>query len=253
MKKVIFTISFIVYLFQGFSQSKEVAQSLLDSANLKYQTTEYSKAIDYYLEVEENFESPALYQNIGNAYFRLNDIPRAILYYEKALKIDPGNTDVEFNLATANGYIVDRFDVSSDQSFGTFINDLIQSTSANNWATYSIISIIVLFIFLTFTIISKRVSLKRFMFYMGILTGLVSLVLIIFSIQAKSLSQTSTHAIIISPKSDIKSEPNSLSTDLFVLHEGSKVELINDSDEWYEIRIPNGTKGWIPKKDLVDI
>lgn len=220
----------------------------------QYAKAAYDSAIVHYETiVKQGLHSANVYYNLGNAYYKLRQIPEAILYYEKALKLDPGNEDIRHNLNLANALIIDKIEPVPvfflKQWWTTFYNLL----PADTWAWISILffglTLFNLWLFLT----SRNMLLRK----TGFFSGLVMLFLFIGSFGLASqkyyYTQRMNEAIVFAPTITVKSAPSTTGVDLFVLHEGSKVRLLEESQGWYKIRIANGSVGWMPAETLKGI
>jgi len=232
-----------------------VGQTTYDSTFLKgnnaYAAGDFERAIsNYNLILNSGFESAELYLNLGNAYYKLRDYPRAILNYERALLVDPGNEKAQNNLAKAQLYTVDKINQIPEFLITGWMNQFIMLLHSNTWAIISMISfsigvLLLLVYFLSMTMIVKRVG-----FYFGFILLVVSLITFYLSYKSRELIMSGNGAIVLSPAVTIKSEPNTSSTDLFIIHEGTKVYIMDESVEWNEIKLTDGKTGWIQKKDI---
>ena len=227
--------------------------SLLISGNTSYENGEFEEAIYFYEQIEQEYVSPALYRNLGNSHFRSGNIAHAILNYERSLKLDPGNEDLEFNLAYVKNLIKDKLEENESDQLSSFLKSISTSFPANTWALISIVFAFLFFISMIFVFSVKKVSSKRSFFYITGLFGVLLLSSIYFAYDSKKIMITHSHAIITDPKVDVKSEPKTKSIELFVLHEGSKVIVLGSKNGWIQIQLPNGTKGWLPIETLEKI
>ncbi len=250
--KSLFTV-FFFFVLSIPAYSSEDAQATFKNANSAYETGDYQKAIDLYSSLTNDYQSSDLLKNLGNAHFRLDNLGLAILYYEKAIKLNPDDEDAAFNLKYANNLTVDRLGDGGDDKIASFFKSLIASTASNNWAYINILLCFLFFGVLAYMFISKSIRTKRLLFLSSIGLAVILLTSFIFAYQAKQMVLTYSHAIVIDSKVDVKSEPNDSSADLFVLHEGSKIELLSEKGEWIEIMIPNGSVGWVERKDVEKI
>jgi len=219
-----------------------------DSAYIKH---DYVTAIQIYENLLHQGESAEIYYNLGNSYYKSEDIARAILNYERALLLKPGSEDIRSNLEIARSKTVDKIDVVPEIFFISWIKSLINSISINAWARWAIVFFILLIASLYFFIFSKKITIKK----IGFLSGIVCLVFVVCcnmfaSYQKKTLTDRNT-AIIVNPSVTIRSTPNESGTSLFVLHEGSKVVIKDNSmKNWKEITLEDGKVGWIPSSDI---
>jgi tetratricopeptide (TPR) repeat protein len=226
----------------------------LAKANKAYTEGFYANAVELYKSViAAGYESVDLYYNIGNACYKQNDFASSILYYEKARKLDPGNEDVNFNLRIANTKITDKIEPIPELFYKRWYKKLIESFSVDKWSK---IGLAFLFLGLTaalFYVISKQLFLRKAGFWLGILFAFGSLFSFLFAWQGYDEVMHLKEAIIFAPTVTIKSSPDEKSIDLFVLHEGAKVELIDNIGTWYEIRIANGSVGWLTASSVEKI
>ncbi|MEM7163349.1 MAG: tetratricopeptide repeat protein [Bacteroidota bacterium] len=243
----------LLILFIGLNLVAQDSIISFDLGNTAYKEGNYTEAINHYEDLIEDYQSPDLFKNLGNAYFRQNELGKAILFYEKALKINPSDEDALFNLAYANNLTVDRLGEEGDDRLKTFFRGIVGSTAANNWAFLSIIMAFLFFGCLVLMILKKNIRIKRILFLASAGIALLFLISVVFAYQSKQMATKHSHAIITDQKVDVRSEPNSESKELFVLHEGAKVELLESSKEWIEIMLPNGSKGWLEKSNLAEI
>ena len=227
------------------------AQSLVSQANEAYRNGDYARAVELYEQSgEQDGTSAAYFYNLGNAYYKSGLYPRAILNYERALLLDPGNDDVRFNLEMAQARIADKI-----EPLGTFFLDQWFTTlrnlfSSNVWA---VIAVVAFLIFLAGGVVYffvDRVVWRKIGFFAGLLALLITIGTNRFaSVQKQQLTRRES-AIVFAPTIIAKSSPSESGTDLFVLHEGTKVYIVDRVGEWSEIRLEDGNRGWIPTDRL---
>jgi tetratricopeptide (TPR) repeat protein len=248
MKKIFVFICTILIGLNCLAQDSLRIKSDADSA---YIHTDYATAIRIYEDLLQQGESAEVYYNLGNSYYKSGDVARAILNYERALLLNPGNEDVHVNLEIARSKTVDKIDVAPEIFFISWIKSLINSISINAWARWGITFFLLLIASLYFFIFSKQMRLKK----IGFIGGIVCLLFVVCTnmfaaYQKKTLTNRNT-AIIISPSVTIRSTPNENGTSLFLLHEGSKVTIKDNSmKNWKEIAVEDGKVGWIPSSDI---
>lgn len=253
MKKPLLTISLgLLWLFAA-ALDPITAGSMMHQGNDAYGKQEFEKALQFYTEVESEFSSAALFLNIGNTYYRMHNVPMAIVYFERAKRLAPNDKDIEFNLEKANNQIVDKLDVNPNQAVDEWLSNLFFGRSEGFWSWASILLITLAVIaFATYTLL-QREGTKKFAFYAGSFFAVICAAsLVLGSIQDEKQANSGA-AIIIAPKADVRTAPIENSGVAFILHEGTKVELLNENDEWLEITIAGGNIGWIPRADLVVI
>ena len=215
-----------------------------DSAYIK---EDYAAAIQIYEALLKNGEASEVYYNLGNSYYKIGEIAKAVLNYERALLLNPGNSDIRFNLELARSKTVDKVIPSSKMFFVTWTQSLINTMSEKAWAHTGIIMFILMILALSLFIFGKRVVLKKVGFISAIFFFLVTILANIFASEQKSELINHDNAIIMAPSVTVKSTPNQSGTDLFILHEGRKV-IIKDNTmkEWKEIKLEDGNVGWVP-------
>ncbi len=246
-------IFLILFLLPAMLFAQDYA-ALADSAEAKYNRKLYNDAIaDYQKVIDAGMESAALYFNMGNACFKAGDIPSAILYYEKAKKLAPSDEDIQYNLDVARNQTVDKIEAVPEMFLDRWYAQLENQLDANSWAIVAIALLALVCILAGIFFLSRRIALRKMAFWSG-------LVFLIFFGLSLALTQskykdvsTENTAIVFDPSVTIKSSPDEGSVDLFVLHEGAKVELVDQVGQWYKIRIANGSVGWMKKDALKEI
>lgn len=214
----------------------------------------YEEALQVWNEIyKTGFRSANLDYNIGNAYFKLNNIPSAILFYERAYLLNPADENVNYNLQVARTLIVDRFQEIPELFFIKWYNFVSLFLSTNTWAKISITTFILFLLFLSLYIYSRRHRTKVLGFWVAVLFLFLSLSSLAFTVRNKMLVYDSNKAIITASLVNGKSSPDKSGNDLFVLHEGTKVTIEDTVGEWLEIRLSDGNKGWVPGNSLVII
>ena len=247
MKRITLLIIIAIALMPRFVAAQESYDAWFEQANAAYNEGNYQSALDLYNNiVEAEQESVPLYFNLGNTYYKMGTYPMAIYYYEKALKLDPSNADVKTNLEIANLAIADKIESIPQSFIVKGWNNVKNMFSSDAWATVSIISFAILLAALFLFLRARRMGLRKVGFFVGILALLVFVFSFIFSMEKRNEAMEKNHAIIMTPAVTVKSSPNDGSVDLFVLHEGTKVTLLDETDGWNKVRIANGSEGWLP-------
>ena len=237
------------------SVSVSVSESEAEAA---YRQNSFAESIKLYeSEIGKNKqikkESPELYYNLGNAYFRDNQIAKAILNYERALLLDPGDSDIRHNLRFAKTRIEDKID--SADSF--FVNQWIRSIqnlyTANRWAMIGIVLFLALIIAVGSYVISTQITVRKISFYSGIVLLALVIIANAFAFKQKNKIVNRSTGIVMSASVSIYTSPDAHSQELFRLHEGSKVRIKREEGNWFEIVIANGSVGWLQKKNIEKI
>lgn len=242
MKKVIVIIISILSFTAIRAQQELVIKG--DSA---YNLKAYSEAAGYYEEVlDQGYESAELYYNLGNAYFNLNKLPEAILNYERAKVLDPQDDDIAFNLSIANSMIPDKIEEVPDIFYVRWWKLLRDGINLHTWTLTNLVLFALIVLSAGIFFLSRNLLMRKFAFWIGAI--LVVLGIFIFSLTYTKYQMQSKHteAIVFDPTITVKSSPNQLGKDLFVIHEGTKVYIIEEINSWCNIRIANGSEGWLP-------
>ena len=214
----------------------------------------YKEALQAWNEIyNTGYRSANLDYNIGNAYFKLNNIPSAILFYERAYLLKPADENINYNLQVARTLIVDRFQEIPELFFIKWYNFVSLFLSTNSWAKISLTFFVLFLLFLSLYIYSPRHRYKVIGFWLAILLIILSLTSLAFTKRNKSLVYDSHKAIITTPIVSGKSSPDKSGNDIFVLHEGTKITVEDKVGEWLEIRLSDGNKGWVPLNSIIII
>lgn len=241
----------MLFVFSGHILMAVGIDSLFYKANAAYDNDYYEQAIVSYEKIiDQGFESAQLYYNMGNSYFKLKDYPSAIYYYEKAKKLAPNDEDILFNLSVANGLIVDKMEPVPELIFTQWWRTFYNMFTANTWAIISVVTFILFFLLFGFYLFSRLMLLRKLAFFTAIFVLFITIFTFVVSYQKYRTVNHQSEAIIFTPTITVKSSPNPNSVDLFVIHEGSKVELRDKVGEWYEIKIASGGVGWLPAESL---
>jgi tetratricopeptide (TPR) repeat protein len=241
----------MIYSLVPEAKSQEANIEKFRQGNSQFSSGNFNEALEAWLEIyRTGYSSATLNYNIGNAYFKLNNVPYAILFYERAYLLDPSDEDINYNLAIARTLTVDRFQEIPDLFFVKWYDFISLVLTTNQWAKISISSFILCLLLLSVYLYSSVYRYKVAGFWMAILFLFVSVTTYAFATRNKTLVYDNNSAIITSPVVSGKSSPDISGTDLFVLHEGTKVIIEDEMGEWYEIRLSDGNKGWIPVNSL---
>lgn len=228
--------------------------SLILAANSKYNNGLYDSALSLYHEVINNgIESGELYYNIGNTYFKNNDIASAILYYEKAKRLLPNDDEIDYNLNIANSMIVDKIEKVPELFYHRWWNFFYNRLGADAWTIFTLISFTFLIVTIGLFIISKKRQNRKVSFYLGLLFLIITVTSFALASQKFNTGIEQNEAIVFTSSITVKSSPTQNAVDLFVIHEGTKVKIIDKIDNWVEIKIQNGSVGWLPEKSIKGI
>ena len=242
-------LGLIALMGATFAQSD--AERWFEQANTAYNSGNYDTAVVVYQKIlDAGMESVPVYYNMGNAYYKLQEYPMAIYCYEKALKLDPSNEDVQTNLAIANASIVDKIEAVPQLFIVRWWRGMRSSLSGDGWAWCSIGAFALLLLMLFLFLRARKVGLRKLGFFMGLVFLVAFALSVVFAVQLKHIADTQDQAIVMTPTVTVKSSPSTNSVDLFVLHEGAKVEVMDAQGEWAQIRIANGSVGWLEVSEI---
>ncbi len=239
---------------ESYAAKTEKLDTLFTAANNAYNQGLYDSAAAIYQTIlNQGVESGEIYYNLGNAYFKAGDIPSAILYYEKAKKLIPNDEDVIYNLNLANSRIVDKIEKLPVLFYKKWWNYFYNMFPADVWAIISVLTFALLILFAGMFILGQTAKTKRIAFFSGLLFLLLTAVSFGMASQKYYYGKSHTEAIVFIPTVTVKSSPSANSVDLFVIHEGTKVSILDKVDRWVKIKIQNGSIGWLPASDLREI
>lgn len=242
MKKIVL-IAFILFTSIGFSQT---AEELFSNANELYQQEKYEAAIEQYELIEElQLQSDELFFNLGNSYYKLNKVAPAIYYFEKSLKLNPSNADAKTNLEFANRMTIDAIEELPKTIFQDFSEAIIYKLQYETWAKMAVIFSFfgaIIFLLYHFSFSSRK---KLLYFNVSILGGFLFVVSLAFAFKAYDYQANRIEAIIFKQTTEIKNAPTLNSDTVFKLHEGTKVIVLDEIDDWKKIKLADGKIGWL--------
>ena len=245
-------ISFILFL-SNIVAAEDFSKTMSD-ANNAYQKNDFETAAALYQQITDaGNEGSVLYYNLGNAYYKSGNAAKAILYYERALRLDPRNEDIQHNLAFVNQKLIDKIDVLPEIFIVRWWNSLSRSFTATGWAIISIICSALFFILLAIMFLSKNQIIRNITVAGTLICALILVFSVIFASKEKNRYVKQPEAIVMELVLNVKSSPDEKSGDLFVIHEGLKVAVTDRIGEWVEIKLPNGDKGWVKAQSVEEI
>lgn len=227
-------------------------QDLFDQANESYKQEQYADAVLLYDSVlTSGYTSSDLYYNLGNAHYKMGHVASCILNYERALQLAPNDKDIAYNLELVQQHVVDEIDMLDVFFLKKMLYNMRVTQSSNTWAKISFIFFGGALLLLLFFFLSRHSLIKKLSFYGAIMAIIVTLVSLTFSSNGKEDMTSHERAIVFAPTVTVKSSPNENGTKIFVLHEGTKVQIVDRLGEWVEILLSDGNKGWM-KADTVE-
>ena len=245
MKKTV--VIFYFFFFTAICFGTE-PDALFDSAGNAYSSGNFQKASEYYESIlSQGFESPEVYFNLGNAYFKIDRIGLSVLNYERAKKLLPHDDDIQYNLNLANQRTVDKIESSPKFFFGEWWENLKNLRSEKTWTLRSIFCFTLFLVFLAVFIVSKKAINRQVGFWFGVIFLLLAVsTFIIAEDRYRELSKKDTAVILVS-SAEIKNAPAESGIKLFILHEGTKVNTIETNGDWVKIGLSQEKVGWIKK------
>jgi tetratricopeptide (TPR) repeat protein len=226
----------------------------IDQANKLYKAGNYEAAAMHYEDIVQKYGvSAELYYNTANAYYKTGEVGRSILNYERALRLAPNYDDAEANLELAQTKIVDNIVQVPPFFVKRWIDNIIKLLSIDQWYVLSVILLIITLSCFLFFVFGNSMIIRKITFYAAFILLAITIVTIIFTSVRHNQLMNHNEAIIMSGTVTIKSSPDKSGTDLFQLHEGTKVSIKSALDQWIEIKVGNGNIGWIEAKDIEKI
>ncbi len=243
-------IAFLLFAMANFAQSGP----LFEQGKELYKAEKYQEAVNSWMKILENKEhSSALYFNLGNAHYKLNNIGSSIYYYERALQLAPNNSDIKNNLAFAQNTTIDDIEPLPETIFSKWYKSISGILTYNGWAITTVIfsmGFVALFLLYYFSTSEKR---KRFLFTSSLLFIVLLLVSLSMAFTIYNDSINNYPAIIFSESIEVRIQPNLGGEITFTLHEGTKVQILTRDNDWVRIVIADGKDGWIPASDLKEL
>ena len=249
MKKIIFLLLLVANTL--LSQSID---NIFYSANDFYKNEKFEKAIELYQQIESKGTiSVELYYNLGNSYYNLNKVGPSIYYFEKALKLDPTNEDAQNNLIFAKRLALDNIQEIPKNIFQKINANYLQQLSFNQWAIVLVVfSFLACILFLLFYFANSP-TIKRIYFGLSISSFLLLIICFSITYNQYSFSKNNKEAIVFAETSTVKNAPTFNSEEIFMLHEGTKVIVLDALDNWKKIKLADGKQGWIIAKEIKEL
>ncbi len=217
-----------------------------------YTAGDYASALKDWEEVRSaGLMSRELYYNLGNAYFKNGEIAPAILWYERALRLDPSDGDVRHNLEYARSQTQDRIDEVPEIFFEQWGHKVCYLLPSDTWAVLSLVFLALTVALALLFLLGSTSGKRRLGFFAGIVTLLLTLLGWDFAQWQKTEAERQDMAIVMRPVSSVKSSPSADSAkDLFILHEGTRVKLLDSVSGYTNIELADGRQGWLPSRDI---
>ena len=239
---ILFSGSFL-YCSLALGQETETT---FENANSAYNAGQFEKAVMLYKEIlESGHQSAELYFNLANSYYRLNQVGESIFYFEKAKQLQPTDEDININSAFAQNMAIDAVEVLPKSQFTLLEEKTIELFSQEGWAYMIVFMAWLLVLFWGLYLWNKAPVIKKTFFVSTLVLGLLLIGSLFIAVVKSSITAETTYGILFNEKIEVWAEPNSRAEVLFLLHEGTKVQMLDQLQEWQKIRIANGSEGWI--------
>ncbi len=241
-------ITTIIALLLSLAVNAAEPDSLRMAADSLYAADQFREAAQLYSQLPP---TAAVCYNLGNCYYRADDVARAVLWYERASMLSPGDGDIRFNLDMARSKTIDKVTPRHELFFVGWYRTLVSMASVDNWAYISIAAFVLALLFLALCIFLTAVNVRKVALALCIVSLLVTVFGNVCAFSQRHALLHRTGAIVMEPSAVVKSTPSATGNDLFVLHEGTKVE-IRDATlrDWYEVELADGKVGWLESKQL---
>lgn len=248
MKKLLILLICITGIQFGFGQD---LKGSFEKGNELYKESKYEEALESYLAIADaGLESAALYYNLGNTYFKLDQLPEAILYYERAAQLAPNDDDIRQNLKLVKEATIDRFETLPEPMIKTAYQGIFKAFQPGRWGTLSIIFFVIMLLGTYFYLYTSR---RREGFAVGLVGLGLGILCLWFGYAHLNNLENNKPAIVMATSTYVKTGPGEKAEDAFILHEGTKALVTESYDNWKKIKLPDGKIGWIVATDIQEI
>lgn len=221
-----------------------------DKGNIAYRNGDYNGAVKIYESVlEDGKHSAELYFNLGNAYYKLEKLGPSVYYYEKGLQLDPKNKDIQNNLQYAKQATIDEIVPLPQNSISEFFNRLVQAFSTNTWAILAVVASVLMTSLFLMYYFTQKPTLKR-VWFIGSMFFLLGVFITIFMSYMEMKIGETNFAIVWEEEVEVRDGPTSNSSHIYYLHEGTKVTITYEEDNWARIELADGNEGWVQIQDI---
>ncbi len=232
-------------IVQGQTSSQSAIEVDWKSAETLYAEKQYAAAAEIYAKLFQYGESSTLYYNYANALYKSNQLGLAILNYERALRLDPTNDDIKFNLEFVNKMKTDKIEPLERFFLSVWMESLSRMLTSNQWAYVSIVSFIAMLILALLYLLGKRVWLRKVSFFSALFLLFFTIFTMVNAFSVKNYIENNPEAIVLVGSVSVKSSPDDSGTEVFVIHEGTKVNVLSTLANWSEVRLADGNVGWL--------
>ena len=238
-------------LFLSVLASFAQDNKLFNEGNALYNEGKYAEAIDKYKVILDSGQHSAeLYYNMGNAHYKLNNVAESVYYFEKALQLAPGDKEIQNNLAYAQNMTIDAIDVQPEVGFSKLFKSIVNYLDYEVWAKLSIIFMALFVALFLWYYFSSNTGKKRVAFISFIVSLFCFAMTFSLAFQKLEMDKKNNPAIVFAHESSVKNDPNPNGQELFQLHEGTKVQILESFENWDKIKLSDGKIGWIRASDI---
>ncbi len=247
-------ICFVAMILFSFNANASDASSEFQKANELYQKQNYDSAIKIYEQlISQDYLSAEVFYNLGNCYYKRDSVGKSILNYERALKLKPDDEDINFNLKVAQLKVVDKIEAVPEIFYRRWIKSLSSMFTMDGWSHFILVCVWLLFLSAAVYVVSSRSSMKPMGFLLATFFLIIGSCGWFLAQQSYADHVSSKSAVVMNVTAYVKSSPGDSNTDLFLLHEGTKVEVIDEYENWVKIKIANGSVGWLKMAEIEQI
>ena len=244
-------LGLILVLINSSLNAQESSEILFSKGNAAYNESDYEEAVKLYKQIIENGQHSAeLYYNLGNAYYRLSQVAESIYFFEKAKQLAPENQDIQINSSFAKNMTIDAIEPLPQSQIAQFKSRIFELLSIDSWSRLTLGFLWMFAILFLGYFFAQVVSLKRSFFFLSIACLIFFCASFIITFSKDTDQKQRQYAILFSKQIDTWSEPNQQGDLLFILHEGTKVQVLDSLAEWQKIRIANGSEGWLRNAEI---
>ena len=217
-----------------------------ENADTEYRKGNYQQAIKDYNELLKSGKSAELYYNLGNAYYRTDNITQAILSYERASLLSPGDDDIQYNLKLAQSKTIDKISSEPQMILVQWANSVVDMMKMDSWGTMSVVTLVIAIVALLVYLFTRKIFMRKIGFYTSVVMLLTAIISYSCAYSQQKRYQERRGAIVVSPSVQLKKTPDEKGGNAAVVHEGTKVEIIDDSmKEWKHVRLGDDRDGWL--------
>ena len=238
----------LLFCLLPFMAHSTELDDLKQQADSAYAHEEYEEAVKIYSQLADTLRDANVYYNLGCAYYRMDDMAHSVLWFERAARLNPSDKDIRFNLDMARGKTIDRITPRHEMFFVSVFNTMVQWFNLRQWAFICIGIFVLALLSLSLFLYSGRYGLRKAGFYLAIVMLLLAVLGNVCAFRQKHILEERSSAIIVASSVTVKSTPSQSGNELFVLHEGTRVEIRdNTMKDWCEVQIADGKVGWIER------